>query len=118
MKTYLAVFLGQTSAIEAFRALPDAERKQREQKGIEAWHAWARQHQGAIVNMGSPLGKTKRIDKIGVSDTRNDLGAWTVVSAASHEEAAKMFLNHPHFSIFPGDRVEVMECMPIPGGPG
>jgi hypothetical protein len=26
-----------------------------------------------------------------------------------------MFENHPHFTIFPGDSVEIMECLPIPG---
>jgi hypothetical protein len=40
--------------------------------------------------------------------------ACTVVRAASHEDAAKLFEDHPHFTIFPGDGVEVMECLPIP----
>jgi hypothetical protein len=114
MKTYLAVFLGKPEAMDAWRMMPEADRKQREQSGIEAWHKWVSDHQDAIAEMGSPLGKTKRTDKNGVSDTRNELGAWTVVKANSQEEAAKLFLNHPHFMIFPGDRVEVMECLPIP----
>jgi len=38
-----------------------------------------------------------------------------VVQAETHEAAAKLFLNHPHFSIFPGDSIEVMENLPIPG---
>jgi len=38
-----------------------------------------------------------------------------VVKAKSQQDAAKLFLKHPHFMIFPGDRVEVMECLPIPG---
>ena len=33
----------------------------------------------------------------------------------SHEAAAQLFLNHPHFTIFPGESVELMECLPIPG---
>ena len=28
--------------------------------------------------------------------------------------AAKMFEGHPHFTIFPGDSVEIMECLPLP----
>jgi len=27
-----------------------------------------------------------------------------------------MFVGHPHFTIFPGEAVEIMECLPIPGG--
>jgi hypothetical protein len=39
-----------------------------------------------------------------------------VVRAESHEAAVKLFENHPHFAIFPGDGVEVMPVLPIPGG--
>ena len=42
---------------------------------------------------------------------------YIVVQAESHEAAAKLFEGHPHFSIFPGDSVEVMECLPIPSLP-
>ena len=86
----------------------------REHAGIEAWHKWVRDNKEVIAEKGSPLGKTKRTDKNGSSDTRNEMGAWTVVRADSQEEAARLFLNHPHFMIFPGDRVEVMKCLPIP----
>jgi hypothetical protein len=37
------------------------------------------------------------------------------VRADSHEAAARIFEGHPHFMIFPGDGIEVMECLPIPG---
>jgi hypothetical protein len=114
MKNYLAVFLGKPESMDAWKALPEAERKDREKRGMEAWHKWAADHKDAIAEMGAPLGKTKRIDKRGVSDVRNELGAWTVVKAESQDEAAKLFLDHPHFTIFPGERIEVMECLPIP----
>ena len=114
MKKYLAVFLGSPDAMDAFRALPDDERKQKEKEGMSAWMKWVTDHKDAIVYDGSPLGKTKSVSKKGIADIRNEMGAYTVVQAESHEEAAKMFENHPHFMIFPGDRVEVMEQIPIP----
>jgi hypothetical protein len=52
-----------------------------------------------------------------VSDIKNNLAAYVVVQAESHAAAAKMFENHPHFTIFPGDSIEIMECLPIPGQP-
>src|SRR5215468_5943668 len=116
--TFLAVFLGtKTSAkMTAWNALPEAERLAKQQQGIAAWKAWVDNHQGAIVAMGGPLGKTKKVDARGVADISNELGAFTVVRAASHEAAAKMFENHPHFAIFPGEAVEIMPVLPIPGG--
>ena len=59
------------------------------------------------------LGKTKRIEAKGISNTKNEITAYTIVQAESHEAAA-VFANHPHFMIFPGQSVEVMECLPIP----
>jgi hypothetical protein len=116
--TYLAVFLGSKDNPKwaAWNAMPDAERKAKEIEGMTAWKGWVEKHQGAIQAMGGPLGKTKRVDGTGVADIANEMGAFTVVRAASHEAAAKMFENHPHFAIFPGERVEIMPVLPIPGG--
>ncbi len=36
-----------------------------------------------------------------------------MVQAESYDAAA-MFVNHPHFMPFPGDAVEIRECLPIP----
>jgi len=115
--TYLAIFLGgkASTKMAAWNALPEAERKSREQEGMAAWHAWAQKHQAAIVAMGGPLGKTKKVASEGVEDISNAMGAFTVVRADSHEAAAKMFENHPHFAIFPGESVEIMPVLQIPG---
>ncbi|WP_441260763.1 hypothetical protein AB7008_42210 [Bradyrhizobium sp. 521_C7_N1_3] len=116
--TYLAVFLGSKSSPQwaAWNAMSETERKAKEQQGMAAWKGWVEKHQGAIQAMGGPLGKTKKVDSKGVADIANEMGAFTVVRAASHEAAAKMFENHPHFAIFPGERVEIMPVLPIPGG--
>jgi hypothetical protein len=115
--TFLAVFLGSKTSPQAtaWNALPEAERRAKEQRGIAAWHAWVEKYQGAIVQMGGPLGKTKKVDKGGVADISNAMGAFTIVRAESHEAAARMFEGHPHFAIFPGESVEIMPVLPIPG---
>ena len=115
--TYLAVFLGSKTSPRrtAWDALPEAKRRAKEQEGVAAWKAWAEKHHGAIVAMGGPLGKTKKVAESGITDTSNNMGAFTVVRADSHEAAAKLFENHPHFAIFPGDSVEIMPVLPIPG---
>ena len=116
--TYLAVFLGSKTSpkMAAWNALPEAERRAREQQGMAAWHAWVDKHQAALVEMGGPLGKTKRVDSSGITDISNEMGAFALVRASSHEAAAKLFENHPHFTIFPGERIEIMPVLPIPSG--
>ena len=116
--TFLAVFLGgmNNPRMAAWLALPEAERRAKEQQGIAAWKAWVEKHQASILEIGGPLGKTKRVDAGGIADISNEMGAFTVVRAASHEAAAKMFERHPHFTHFAGERVEIMPILPIPGG--
>ena len=114
MKTFVATYMGSAAAMDAWKKMDENQRKQREAAGMEAWAKWAKTNQKSIVDEGSPLGKTKRISKQGISDTKNEVAAYTIVQAESHEAAAKLFENHPHFTLFPGDSVEVMECLPMP----
>jgi hypothetical protein len=119
MKKFLAVYLGTPSGRESsgWNTMDEAKRKKLEASGMKAWGDWMATHRAAIVETGGPLGKTKRADKAGVSGTTNNMVGYVVVQADSHEAAARMFERHPHFTIFPGDSVEVMECLPIPGQP-
>ena len=119
MKKFLAVYLGSNSGPRRseWNELPEVKRKGLEQTGMKAWGDWMQTHAAAVVETGGPLGKTKRVDPKGISDTRNNLTGYVVVQAESQEAAAKLFENHPHFAIFPGDSVEIVECLPIPGAP-
>ena len=116
MKKFMAIYLGSPAARTRWERLSEAERKEREAAGREAWGDWMAKNSGSVVDSGGPLGKTKRADAKGVADIRNNMAAYVVVQAKSHEAAAKHFLNHPHFTVFPGEAVEIMECLPIPGG--
>jgi hypothetical protein len=116
MKRFLAVFTGSPSAMSQWETLSEPERKQREAQGITAWKKWVGDNQKSIVEMGGPLSRTKLVGKSGISDIRNNLAAFTVVEAESQDAAARMFVAHPHFTVFPGEGVEVMEVLPIPAG--
>ena len=116
MKRFLAVFTGTPDKLTQWMALSEAERKQREADGMAAWTKWAEDHASIIEDMGGPLSRTKRVASDGISDVRNNLGGYTVLRAESQEAAARLFINHPHFTLFPGDAVEVMEVLPVPGG--
>ena len=113
-KKFLAIYTGTDAAMERWKQLDDETRKAREVAGLEAWGEWATANAVAIVDQGNPVGKTKRASRDGISDIRNNIAAYVVVQAPSHEAAARLFENHPHFAIFPGDAVEIMEFVPMP----
>ncbi len=114
MKNFLAMYIGSASALNHWKTMDEGRRSQQEKAGKEAWGKWMATNEKSIIDRGSPLGKTKRISAQGISDTKNELVAYAIVQAESHEAAAKLFENHPHFLIFPGDSVELMECLPMP----
>jgi hypothetical protein len=117
MKTFLAIYLGSAASAQrsSWDKLDEASRNARQAAGMKAWGDWMMAHKAAVVAAGGPLGKTKRASRDGIADTKNNLTGYVIVQAESHDAAARMFENHPHFAIFPGDSVEIVECLPMPG---
>jgi hypothetical protein len=117
MKTFLAIYLGSAESQKraAWDALDEATRQKRAEAGMKAWHGWMTEHKSALVFEGGPLGKTKKASDAGIADTKNAMTGFVIFRAETHDAAARMFNDHPHFAIFPGDSVEIMECLPIPG---
>ncbi len=111
MKTFVALYMGKPGETPG----PGDLSEETIAKGMAAWGDWMARHAAEVVDTGGPLGKTKKTSAGGVSDIRNAVTGYVVVRAESHEAAAKMFEGHPHFAIFPGDSVEIMEVLPIPG---
>jgi len=114
MKRFLAIYTGSPTAISRWELLSETERKERQTAGVAAWMKWVEDNKGVIVEMGGPLSRTKLASPAGLTDIRNSMAAFTIVQAESQEAAARLFLKHPHFTIFPGEGVEVMEVLPIP----
>lgn len=119
MKIFMAIFLTTPGSVErsGWNKLSDTARQARIKMGAEAAMAWTSKNREAIVNPGAELGKSTRIAADGVKEVSNPLSGFVIVRAESHEAAVRMFTNHPHFTIFPGDSVEIMQCMPAPGAP-
>ena len=82
---------------------------------MAAWKAWIEKNRAAVSVMGGPLGRTKQVTERGIEDVSNAMGGFMIVTADSHEAAAGLFEQHPHFTIFPGESVEIMPVLPIPG---
>jgi len=115
MKKFMAVYLGTEAALAEWKKMDEQTKKEREKAAMAAWMKWGETNAKSIVDNGGPLGKTKRIDNSGASDIKNAMTGYTIVQADSHDAAAKLFANHPHFTMFPGAGVEVMEILPISG---
>ena len=111
MKKFMVLYMA--SGLEFERMRQNSTPEQRK-KGMDAWMKWMNANKTSIVEGGAPLGKPKRVDSNGVSNTRNEIGGYSVVQAESHDAATKIFgKDHPHLQM-PGAWIEVIEVMPLP----
>lgn len=111
MKKFLALYMAPIAAMDQMMKDTSVEDMK---KGMEMWEEWMEEHKDHIIEMGDPLGRTKRVSPTGVEDIRNEVGGYSIVQAESHDEAAKLFgKDHPHFAVA-GATVEIMEIVPMP----
>jgi hypothetical protein len=112
MKKFMVLYMASKAEFEKMMKNSTPEQHQ---KGMEAWMKWMNENKTSLVDSGAPLGKTKRVDSNGASNTKNEIGGYSVVQAESHDSAAKMFgKEHPHLQV-PGAWIEIVEIMPVPG---
>ncbi len=108
MKTFMALYLAPVTVLEQMMSKSTPEERE---EGMAAWQAWNDAHEGDIVDMGKPLGKTKTVTGSGTKDTKNEICGYTFVQADSHEEAADIFEDHPHLTMMQGATIDVLECI-------
>jgi hypothetical protein len=109
MNNYFVVYRVPVATAEEWqKTTPPEEIKKQMDTMMADMMAWTEKHKASLVGEGLPLGKTKRVTKDGVEDTKNDLNYYCIVQADSHEDAAKLFTDSPHLTI-PTAFIEVME---------
>lgn len=111
MPRFLAIHTGTATATQK----AEAEGRVDEAAGMAAWGAWMETHSAHIVDPGGPLGATKKVGPEGIADITNTAAAYVIVEARDHQAAAEMFRGHAHFTHFPGEGVEVMPILDVPG---
>jgi hypothetical protein len=80
---------------------------------MDEWMAWYKANEKKLADAGAPLGKTKRLDAKGLTDTKNGMTGYSVVEAGSFEDAAKLFKNHPHLKM-QGCTIDILELREMP----
>ena len=114
MPHFLAVYTMQPEDLASFRSRPKAEQDAVDAVGIPLWSAWEAQHKAHLPNLGGMVGKTRRIGRDGISDGSNQICGYVIVEADDIDAAARLFEGHPHFTLFPGDGVDIMPFLTGP----
>ncbi|MHC5234371.1 hypothetical protein [Brucella sp. LJL56] len=108
MPKFLAVYTMKPEDLASFRRLPKTEQDAVDAEGLAQWAAWEERHAAVILDRGGMVGKTTRVTKQGIAEATNPFCGYLVVEAETAEAAAKLFQDHPHITVFPGDGVDIM----------
>ncbi|HKN30109.1 MAG TPA: hypothetical protein VJY34_20440 [Roseiarcus sp.] len=112
MKKFLVLYMADS---DDFEDMMKNSTPEQQKKGMDAWMKWMGDNKASLVDGGAPLGKTKRVDEDGASDTKNDVGGYSIVQAESADAATELFdEDHPHLQM-PGAWIEIIEIMQVPG---
>jgi hypothetical protein len=82
--------------------------------GMAVWEAWFAKHGNAVSDPGSPLDHSTTVSGGAASAERTSITGYTVIQAASMDDAIAMMKEHPHFRM-PGATLDILESVPMPG---
>ena len=105
MGRFLAIYNGAADD-ESKRGLGEEQQAE----FLRAWAAWAQASGDALVDPGAPLYMKKVLTRDGVEDFTDAKVGYAIVEAVSHDEAVRIFSEHPHLSLNAGNSIEVLQC--------
>lgn len=108
MKYFTVIYRMPPQGLEAWMQKPEDERKAEEEPLRLEWNTWLEAHKAQVLNTIG-LGQTKEVSAAGVQDIKNGLMLSSYVTAETLEDAAALFVDHPHLKI-PEATIEVMEA--------
>ena len=104
MKKYLVLFRAPAASIALMmKATPEQQ-----EAGMNIWMGWSKAAENAIIDMGSPLGKTLSLTtERAWMPTTNDLCGFQILEAESREALTEILKGHPHFMV-PNGTIDVV----------
>jgi hypothetical protein len=108
MPRFLAIYTMRPEDLARFRAMPKSEQDAVDAAGVPQWTEWERRNAAALTERGGMVGKTLRVTKAGTAPATNSICGYLVVEAETIEAAARLFEDHPHIQVFPGDGIDIM----------
>ena len=111
MKKFFVLYMASAADFQKIMASMGKMTPEQQKESMKEWGEWGKDK--GVVDMGAPLGKTKRVTAQDVKDAKNEVGGYSIIEAESYDDAAKKMQSNPHFKMIPGGWIDVMEIMPM-----
>jgi len=111
MKKFVVMYYAPVSAQDQMKnATPEQAAE-----GMKPWMDWKEKVGDGMVDMGTPLGNSRKVTKDGASPSGSNIVGYSVLQANSMDDALEMVKEHPHLQWTNGCEIEVHESLPLPG---
>ena len=110
MKKFLVIYGSTVSAREQMMKASPAQAK----AGMDAWMAWSQKAGKAIVDPGAPVGNAAKLSNGKTTETKSEVGGFSIFQSESRDALAALLADHPHFKM-PDATIEVHELLSLPG---
>lgn len=113
MKQFLVLYKCAENSVahENWKKLDAEKKEERLKTGERLLNLWNEKYKKQILNNGSALHeRTSTVDPSGINENPSEIGSYLIIEATSLREASEIFIDHPHFNVFPGDSIQIIEC--------
>ena len=111
MKTFIVIYHAPGELMKQNELASPEEMK----KGMEPWMVWAEKCGEQLLDMGNPLMGGIKLNHDGSNvPSDKDVVGYSILKAASMDEAKSLMDGHPHLNWAEGCEIEVHETMPLP----
>ena len=81
---------------------------------MQAWNDWSANAGSAVVDLGTPLGNSRRVTADGSTGADTEVAGYSLLQADDIDSVVSLLEGHPHLQM-PGASIEVHETLEIPG---
>jgi len=110
MTKFIVLYRSSTSARDQIANATSEQMK----AGMDAWMAWAGKAGDAGVGLGAPLAPAAHVGPGSSAPGVDELSGYSIMQADSAEALGGVLDGHPHL-LMPGNSIEVLEMMSMPG---
>src|SRR3989344_1793344 len=107
MKKFIVLYTAPITAHEQMHQGSPEEMKE----VMGAWMAWGDKNKSALLDFGTPLGKSLKVTKDSQGDLETNVVGFSILQAETLEQVGEMVKDHPHLNMPGGCDIEIHECL-------
>ena len=111
MKKYLVVYHAPPAFTEKMRAMNQDEMMAE----MGRWQTWMEEIGDGMLDGGNPLFGGQKVMKSSTDNSTREVTGYSMIQAASMEDAVKLLDGHPHLAMDDSCSIEIHEAAPAPG---